>query len=311
MANDSGSTVLAAPEKPAVNFRPEALPQRWLGRTGEEVPILGLGTAPAGMGLRDSDAIDLYHRALDLGVFYLDTAPAYGRAQKQLGVVMKERRDEAFLVTKTLASQGEKARDILEESLRDLQTDCVDLTYVHSVGNQDVDEILAPDGALAALREAQKKGWTRFVGFTAHNSPWKSVKLLREAEVDVVMLAMNFADRHTYNFEETALPLAVEQGVGVAAMKVYGGALDMKYEQVKPSAMAAQGSYDHETALRYALGLPGVAVAVVGVYSEAELLQNVAWAKNYTPLAQDELDRQLAIGRDISRGWGPHFGPVE
>lgn len=287
----------------------ETLPQRVYGKIGEPVPVLGLGTGPAGMGLPDVQAIDLFHAALDLGVTYLDTAPGYQRAQEQLGHVMKSRRDEAFLVTKTHAATAKEAVEILENSLRDLQTDQVDLAFVHSMGSLDVDAVLAPDGALAGLREAQKRGLTRFVGFTAHNRPGNGARVLREAEVDAMMVAMNFVDRHTYNFETEVLPLAAERNVGVAAMKVFGGALKMKYETPTHSHLADSGDYDHELAFRYALGLPGVHLAVIGVYSEAELAQNVAWARNYHPLTEEEQRHLAGIGAEISAKWGAHFGP--
>ena len=292
---------------------PGMLPQRVLGKTGERVPILGLGTGPGGMGVKDSEAITLYHRAIDLGVTYLDTAPGYGRAQVQLGAVMRHRRDEVFLVTKTAASKGSEALRILEQSLRDLQTEQVDLTFVHTLGNQNVDEVLAPDGSLAGLRQAQRRGLTRYVGFSSHNAPWKAAKVLREAEVDAIMLAFNFADRYTYNFEQVALPLAVERNVGVAAMKVYGGAEAMKYEtsereRQRKSALTAHGFHDHEPALRYALSLPGVALAVIGMYTGEELLQNIEWSRRYLPLSKTE-DRNLQpLGRRIAADWGAHYG---
>ena len=303
---------LVSQEKEAVGIeaRPFELPQRVLGKTGEQVPILGLGTAPGGMGLRDEDAVALIHQAIDLGVTYLDTAPGYRRAQVQLGQVMAERRKEVFLVTKTGAEEGKKALEILEQSLKDLRTDHVDLTFVHSLGGRDVDQVLAPDGSLAGLREAQRRGWTRYVGFTAHHAPWKAAKMLREADVDVVMLAVNFADQHTYNFEEVVLPEARERRVGVAAMKVYGGAPGMKYDRPIHSALRAHGAHDHKAALRYALGLPGVTTAVVGMYSEAELVQNIQWATDYSALSEEEETRLKELGKAIASEWGEHFGPT-
>ena len=295
---------------------PGMLPRRVLGKTGERVPILGLGTGPGGMGMEDSDAIALYNRAIDLGVTYLDTAPGYGCAQVQLGKVMRRRRDEVFLVTKTATSNGGQALGILEQSLRDLQTEQVDLTFVHTLGNLDVDEVLAPDGSLAGLRQAQRQGLTRYVGFSSHNAPWKAARVLREAEVDAIMLAFNFADRHTYNFEQEALPLAVERNVGVAAMKVYGGAEAMRYEtsegeKGRPSALGALGHHDHEIALRYALSLPGVALAVIGMYAGEELLKNIEWVRRYLPLAGAEERDLLSLGRRIAADWGPHYGSTE
>lgn len=287
------------------------LPKRKFGKTGEDVPILGLGSAPGGMGLPDVDAIELYHAALDLGVTYLDTAPGYDRAQVQLGQVLKDRRDEAFLVTKTLASEGKKATEILEQSLRDLQTDQVDVAFVHSVSSLDVEQVLSPDGSLAALRDAQKRGLVRFVGFTCHARPWKAVKVLEATEIDAVMFAMNYVDRHTYNFQGKALELAKGQRAGVAAMKVFGGAPKMKYEDPTPSILGKDHPQRLKMALRYALGLSGVHTAVVGMYSIAELEQNIAWAHQYTPLTSDDLLMLDEEGQALANEWGEHFGPVE
>jgi aryl-alcohol dehydrogenase-like predicted oxidoreductase len=287
----------------------DPLPARLLGDTGELVPILGLGTAPGGMGLSDGDAIALYHKAIDLGITYLDTAPGYGRAHKQLATVLAERRDEVFLVTKVPADEGDKALELLHEGLKDLGVQQVDLTFVHSIGNRDIDRVLAKDGSMAALHRAKASGLTRFVGFTAHNAPWKSVRMLNETDVDSVMLAMNLADRYTYGFEDRVLPLAVEKNVGVAAMKVYGGALDMKYEKPERSAFAVHGFEDHRTALNYSLGLEGVACAVVGVFSESEMLQNLDWAKTHIPVRDTRALQSQ--GREVASKLGEHFGPVE
>jgi len=126
--------------------------------------------------------------------------------------------------------------------------------------------------------------------------------------VDAVMLAMNYADRHTYSFEGRVLPRAGARDLGIAAMKVYGGARDMGYDTPRPSAL---GGRDHHRAFRYALGLPGVAVAVIGMYSVGELEQNVAWAHGWEPLSPEELRRLDGEGRAVAGEWGAHFGAVE
>ena len=291
--------------------RPGELPKRRFGKTDEMVPVVGLGTAPTGMGLPDDEAVALVHRAIDLGVTYIDTAPAYERAEVQLGRVLSDRRDEVFVATKANVSDAKGALESLEQSLRDLQTDRVDLAYVHAVGGKDPDEILAADGALAGLAEARSRGWTRYIGFTAHNGAWKSVKLLEDAEVDAVMLAMNIADRHTYNFEGRVLPEALERDVGVVAMKVFGGAPEMKYETPTPSKLAQSGGFDHGKALRYALNLKGVAVAVVGVYTEKELVDLCAWAAEPGDLSSADMRESERVGKQLSEAWGPHYGPAE
>ena len=141
---------------------------------------------------------------------------------------MRQRRDEVFLATKTEVDTAEEALRVLEKGLGDLQTDHADLVYVHHMGGRDVEKVLGPEGALAGLREAQRRGWTRFVGVTAHNQPWKVVEVLKNAEVDVIMVALNPGDLHTYNFQGEVLDLARKQNVAVAAMKVYGGAEGMQ-----------------------------------------------------------------------------------
>ncbi len=287
------------------------LPQVTLGKTGAEVPLLGLGTAPGGFGLEDTAAIELFERAIDLGLTYVDTAPGYERAQSQLKHIVPRRRDELFLVSKTHTAEYQEALDQVAKNRQALGTDHLDLMYVHSLGHLDVDRVLAKDGALAGLREAQRRGWTRYVGITAHHAPWKSAKVLREAEIDVCMFALNFADRHTYNFEEQVLPLARAQNAGVAAMKVYGGSIDMKYDKPYPSMLTRSGFVDHERALRYALALPDVDLAVLGVFNETELEQNVAWVRRYQPLAAAEEAALLAQGRALAAEWGPHYGALE
>jgi predicted aldo/keto reductase-like oxidoreductase len=268
------------------------------------------------MGMADEEAIDLYHRAIDLGVTYIDTAPGYGRAHQQVGQVMASRRHEVFLASKVPTDTAEGMLSGLAQGLKDLHTDCVDLAYIHHLGNRDLDVVLSEAGSLAGLREARRRGWARSIGFTAHDRPATAERLLREAEVDVAMLALNFGDRYTYDFEGRVLPLAADRGAGVAAMKVYGGAEGMKYETGEDeagrrSAMSAADFHRHDLALRYALDLPGVAIAVVGMYSVDELERNVAWARQYQPLTEAEtadLDRE---GRRLAGAWGAHFGKVE
>jgi predicted aldo/keto reductase-like oxidoreductase len=298
-----------APVRPS---RAETLPTRRFGRTEERVPVLGLGTGPAGFGLTDAEAVALYHACLDRGVTYLDTAPGYARAHSHLGQVLPRRRDEVFLATKCWTATAAEAVSIHEQSLRDLRVDCADLLYAHCVGSFTPEQLLAPDGVFAGLRALQRRGLTRFIGFTSHHNPWVSRALLTavergDLEVDAVMLAMNYADRHTYGFEERVLPAAQRLDLGVACMKVFGGARDMNYEAHRVSHL---GDAPHHPAFRYALGLPGVAVAVIGMYTQDELDRNLRWARAWEPLTGEEAERLTAEGRDLAARWGPHFGDV-
>src|ERR1043166_8442079 len=141
------STASAVTQARPLGRESSPLPHRRFGKTEERVPIVGLGPGPSGMGLPDEDAVALYHAAIDRGVTYLDTAPGYGRAHLQLGQVLPSRRDEVFLVTKCYAATAAEALRIHEQSLRDLQTDRVDLLYAHCIGSFEPDQLLAPDGA--------------------------------------------------------------------------------------------------------------------------------------------------------------------
>ena len=288
------------------------LPRRPLGSSGVEVPILGLGTGPGGMGLPDAQAIKLYHRAIDLGVSYVDTAPGYHRAHAQLREVLRHRREEVFLATKAFASTRDKLVESAARNLEELGVERVDLLYIHTLGEHQVADLFAGEGALHGLSEIKRRGWARLVGFPAHNRPWIAERALREVPgLDVVMLAMNYVERHVYGFETTVAPLAVARGVGVVAMKVFGGAPEMRYDRPSPSGMAARGELDHRGALRYALGVPGVSTAVVGVYTEEEIAQNAEWARSFELLGQEEWARLVERGRQIAPSWGTRYGPVE
>lgn len=289
----------------------EPLPQRRFGKTGEHVPVVGLGTGPGGIGLPDAEAIPMYEAALASGITYLDTAPGYNRAHVQLGELLPSYRKQVFLATKCFAGTAAEALTIHEQSLRDLKVESVDLLYAHCVGSFEPEQLLAPDGVFAGLREAQRRGWTRHIGFTCHHHPWKAELLLNEAlkgnlELDAVMLAMNFVDRHTYAFEERVLPLARQLDLGVAVMKVFGGAREMNYEVNRDSQLTG----GHHSAFRYALGLSGASLAVIGMNSVAEVERNIAWARAWEPLTGEEVERLELEGRDLAAAWGPHFGDV-
>jgi predicted aldo/keto reductase-like oxidoreductase len=276
------------------------------------VPLVGLGTGPGGIGLPDSEAIPLYEAAIERGVTYLDTAPGYQRAHAQLREVLPSRREGLFLATKCFAGTAEEALAIHEQSLKDLGVESVDLLYAHCVGSFEPEQLLAPDGVFAGLREAKRRGWTRYIGFTAHHHPWKAEFLLKQAlagnlELDAVMLAMNFVDRHTYGFETRVLPLAEQLDLGIAVMKVFGGAREMKYEENRD----AQLTTDHQAAIRYALGLRAASLVVIGMNSVAEVEQNLAWAREWQPLTDEEEARLEEQGRALAAEWGPHFGDVE
>jgi aryl-alcohol dehydrogenase-like predicted oxidoreductase len=280
---------------------PAALnPARPLGRTGVTVPLLGYGTAPLGKeGVGRERAVRCLHHALDRGITYLDTSPGYG-SEPHLGEVLRTRRDEVFLATKVDRRSADGVLDELKESLRRLQTDHVDLIQVHAVNAvADLEQALAPDGAVAGLERAREAGLTRYIGVTGHARPEILGQALLRYPFDTVLCALGAADRLVSGPETFVLPRAQERNAGVIAMKVLG-----------------HGTYpDRAAALRYSLGLPGVSLAIVGMDSPAQIDQNVAVAADFRPLSDEELQRLLDAvrplverdARDSQKGKGDLF----
>src|SRR5436309_1416389 len=240
---------------------------------------MSYGTAPlgkiklGGAPLLQKSARLLNH-AIDRGITYLDTSPDYG-SQAKVGEVMASRRDEVFLATKVNKRRRDDVLAELRQNLKELQTDHVDLVQIHAVNTTaDLEAALAPDGALAALEEARRQGMTRFVGITGHARPGVLAWALERYDFDTVLVALGPVDRLVNNPEEVLLPVARRKQVGVIAMKVYG------HGELKQRGPA----------LRYALGLPGVSLAIVGMAEESEIDENVRLAEGLTPLSEAELD---------------------
>jgi aryl-alcohol dehydrogenase-like predicted oxidoreductase len=287
---------------------PARLPQKKFGRTGVSVPAIGLGTAPTG-SLPQADAVALFHACLDAGVTYLDTAPSlggYGDAQKFLAPVLKDRRAEAFVVTKCFEPDGEKALALLKSNLRELGIDRADLVYAHSIGADEMppDRVFGRGGVCEALTKAKKDGLTRFVGASGHNRPGRFLKALEAWEYDVQMNAVSLVARHVYDFEGKVWPAAAKKGIGLAAMKVFGGAAGGKDWAARVPAELRPAAF------RYALGLPDVAVVVLGMSSRDELKQNLEWLKGYKPLTKDELAALDGPTRELAKKWGSLYGAV-
>src|SRR5437867_5351297 len=234
-------------------------PARQLGQTGVTLPLIGYGTAPVGKEeISREQAARCLNHAIDQGVTYLDTSPDYG-SEPKVGAVMRRRRDEVFLATKVNRRSKQGVLAELRESLDRLQTDRVDLIQVHAVNAwADLEQTFASDGCLAALEEARAQGMTRFVGITGHARSEILAEALRRHPFDTVLVALGVPDRLVTRPETFLLPTAVERGVGVIAMKVYGS-----------GALADRG-----LALRYSLGLPGVSLAILGMKSVAEVDEN-------------------------------------
>jgi predicted aldo/keto reductase-like oxidoreductase len=253
VAGAAGGLVVAGQ---AVADGPAPLPKRRLGRTGLEVSILSLGLGASGDGRVDPGVVrEVIGAALDAGINYIDTAPNYELMQPTLGAILAQRRDEAFVTTKVEVQTREGALAQIEQSRREMQVDTIDVAFIHNLGDFSLDHMLGPDGAFTALRQARDRGWVRFLGVSGHSRPPKFPPVIDTGEVDVVMVAMNFVDRHLYNFEERVLPAARARDCGIVCMKVLGGVPGWNYVNVGHARLAEH----YESAVRYALSLNGPA----------------------------------------------------
>ena len=259
-------------------------PARNFGATGVQVPLIGYGTAPLGQKeVAPDHAVRCLHHAIDAGITYLDTSPDYG-SEPHVGEVMKTRRDEVFLATKINRRSHNGVLDELHKSLETLQTDHLDLIQVHSVNAwADLEQALAPDGALSALEEAREQGLVRFIGITGHAHPALLSKALELYPFDSVLVALGIADRLVSGPEHFVLPVAQAQNTAVIAMKVFG-----------------HGQFERrDLALRYSLGLPGVSLAILGLDNEQQIDEAVAAAQGFELLNDAEHEELVASVRPL------------
>jgi len=283
------------------------LPRRVLGRTQVPITLFTLGTAPCGH-MDPPEIAKLVNVALDEGVNAVDTSEKYKNSQEGVGLALGPRRKDVFLSTKVFANTIAEAEESLAKSIRLLKTDYFDLLYYHSLGNLDVSRALEPDGVFTWLLKQKKAGTCRFLGISGHCIPSRFPRFLETGQVDVLLAVLNFVDCHTYNFEQTVLPVAVKHNVGVVAMKVFGGAAKMNYKQPQGPQMPLE---QIPVALRYALSLPGVTTANLGVHSAEQIRHNVQMVRDFKPLSPEEMAALAPLGQELAAKWGPHFGPVQ
>ena len=261
-----------------------AIPQRPLGRTGVKVSALGLGGHHLGDLKTVDEAIWLVHEAVDAGITFFDNCWEYwnGRAEDWLGLALKGRRDTVFLMTKVCTHGRDKkiAMRMLEESLRRLQTDHLDLWQVHEVVYEnDPDLIFAPNGVAEALVAAKQQGKVRFIGFTGHKDPEIHLRMLsHDFPFDTVQMPLNCCDATFRSFETQVLPEATRRGIAALGMKSLGGS----------GELVRHGAVAPGEGLRYAMSLP-VATTISGVDTMQVLDQNLKVAVNFEPLAAAEM----------------------
>jgi aryl-alcohol dehydrogenase-like predicted oxidoreductase len=275
-----------------------SIPLRPFGRHSDvKISALGLGGHHLG-GAADLDtAIRIVHRAVDGGITFFDNCWEYhlGKAENWMGMGLKGKRDKVFLMTK-VCTHGREARiatQMLEESLRRLQTDHLDLWQVHGVCfENDPDLFTRPNGAAEALRKAKEQGKVRFVGFTGHKRPEIHLKMLNCGfEWDSVQMPLNPFDSTFLSFEQQVLPELNKRGVAALGMKPIVG----HGESVKRGVLTAQ------EALSYAMSLP-VTTTITGMESMEILEQNLAVAQGFQPLSEAQMqalrDRCRTVAAD-------------
>jgi aryl-alcohol dehydrogenase-like predicted oxidoreductase len=273
------------------------IPTRPFGRTGERVSILGLGGWHVGLPKTDRAAVRLIHMAIDAGITFLDNAWDYndGLSETRMGQAIADRRQRVFLMTKacTHGRDGKLAMRQLEESLRRLRTDHLDLWQIHEVVFDDEpDRHFAKGGVVEALERAREQGKVRYVGFTGHKSPALHLSMLsRGFRWDACQLPLNCFDASFRSFEREVLPVLEAQGIAPIGMKSLGG----------DGGAVTAGVVTAEAALAYAMSLP-VATVVSGMESPRILEQNLAVARGFKPMtarARDSLrDRVAPLAAD-------------
>lgn len=270
------------------------LPTRTLGKTGARVSILAFGSGSRFLSYQDDDeAIGVLRKALDAGITYIDTADDYGKdhlSERRIGQAIKGRRDGIFLATKLSNRDGRASQRIVEESLKALQVDHVDLLHIHSLTSpEDLARIEEKGGVLDQVRKMRDQKMTRFIGITCHADPVALKSALERHDFDCTQMALNAGMVAMMNgstgmvpnpqmkpcFETLALPVAVSKRMGILGMKVF--AQDALVGQAQP-----------EKLLYYTLSLP-VAAAVVGMPKPALVDENIRLARAFKPLPASEM----------------------
>ena len=259
------------------------LPVRELGKTGLKVSIIGFG---GGHFVRptidEQTSIRLVQAAIDAGVTFMDNAFEYndGESERRMGLALQGRRDKVTLMTKVCARDRKTAEAELNESLRRLKTDVIDVWQFHEINyDSDADWIFRADGAIEAALAARQAGKIRFIGFTGHKSPHILQKMLdQDFAWDTCQMPINVLDAHYRSFQREILPQLNRRGIGAIGMKSLGG----RGQLVDGLSLSA------EQCRAYALALP-ISTLVCGIQSVENLEQDVAIARNFVPMSAAEM----------------------
>jgi aryl-alcohol dehydrogenase-like predicted oxidoreductase len=273
------------------------MPYRQLGRTGENVSLIGIGGGHLGRPKTNGEAVRIVRAAIDSGVNFMDNSWDYsdGNSELRMGQALRDGyRNKAFLMTKIDGRDAASAQRQLEQSLQRLQTDHLDLLQFHEIIRMsDPGRIFASGGAMEAAIKARNAGQVRYIGFTGHKDPHIHLKMLDVARMhdfrfDAVQMPLNVMDAHYQSFQQLVLPVLIADGTGVLAMKPMGNVFILESKTV--SAIEC---------LHYAMNLP-VSVVITGCDSLPILRQAVEAAHCFQPMTQAQAAVLLAKTADAA-----------
>ena len=264
---------------------------RPLGKTGAEVSAIGLGGHHIGRQKEDAESVALIRAAIDGGITFLDNCWDYhdGVSEERMGLALRDGyRDRVFLMTKIDGRTKKAAAQQIDQSLRRLRTDRVDLLQIHEVIRlEDPDRVFADGGTMEAVLAAKKAGKVRFVGFTGHKDPLVHLRMLDVAAAhgfhfDAAQMPLNVMDAHFRSFARQVVPRLVAEGIGVLGMKAFADGAILNSKTASPAEC-----------LRYALSLP-TAVVITGIDTPAILKQALDAARDFKPLTPEEATELLS-----------------
>ncbi len=275
----------------------QGVPYRTLGRTGEKVSLVGVGGAHIGR-ISEKESLQIMRASLDRGLNFLDNSWDYndGKSEEWMGKALKDGyRQKAFLMTKIDGRTKESATRQLDESLKRLQVDHIDLLQFHEIIRMsDADRIFAPGGALEAVLAAKKAGKVRYIGFTGHKSPEIHLHMIKTADAhkfsfDTVQMPLNVMDAHYKSFEKEVLPVALQHQIAVLGMKPMGDQIILDSKAVTPVEC-----------LHYTMNLP-VSVVITGIDSIGILDQALKAAQSFQPMSGAQVSALLAKTQQVAQ----------
>ena len=304
LSHEAQAATNQLPALPSNQRTQASMPTRNLGKTGYKVGLFSLGAQAAVEQPNNFDvAVPIIERCLDLGVNLIDTAPRYGFperwSEQYIGRVMQHRRNDAFLCTKTRKRSRDNALRDIEQSLKLMKTDHLDLWLLHNIGiPEEVNAVFAKGGAMEAFTQMREQKVVRYLGVTAHYLPEPIIDIINRFPFDACVLALNAADTHNpHSFTQRLLPLALEKQMGIIGMKIASRGRILSSWTPPPveeqqrsweGVATRQGTLNIRDATNYVLSLP-VSTVIIGCDNIAQVEENVRIAREFTPLSQAQM----------------------